>query len=461
VTPPDEPTTIDRSRLDVRSLLHPFERSRLTLALCAIAIVFGVAAMVVARAGGGGALLGIVPGLAILGTSVWWLLQVHRAHLLGQAVHVTEHSLPELQKVVDEVRQRLDYRRRVDVYVTAKAASPSAMVTYLGTRILLLEGSLIADLQEEDRQPQLTFLVASYFGALKAKHERLYPVEIALTAFSSLKFLNLFLYPYFRAVTYSGDQIGHACSGDIRQTVAMMNRLLVGKELTPSLATKGVLDQAATVRHRVLPRLAQLFSGVPHLTNRYLNMLFFIQKTDPSAVDAFRAELDAETDRRLGAELAVSPHTRPTGGRRRAAFEASAVLFAAAVLLGSFLVIRENGPEAPPETSTSEVTSPPTTEPAPPTTEPAPPTTELTPVLALLAHVPASTRSHCMDLEEPSAFFRAGLEAAVACSPPTTAAPGRVVYFQYGTVAAMNRIFNRIAASFTGGDCTAPSQRGT
>jgi hypothetical protein len=68
---------------------------------------------------------------------------------------------------------------------------PSAMVTYLGTRILLLEGSLIADLQEEERQPQLTFLVASYFGALKAKHERLYPVEIALTAFSSLKFLNL------------------------------------------------------------------------------------------------------------------------------------------------------------------------------------------------------------------------------------------------------------------------------
>ena len=106
--PPDEPTTVDHRRLDVRSLLHPYERSRLVLALCAIAVVFGVAAMVIARTNGGGALLPIVAGLAILGASVWWLLQVHRARLLGQAVRVTEHSLPELQQVIDEVRERLE-----------------------------------------------------------------------------------------------------------------------------------------------------------------------------------------------------------------------------------------------------------------------------------------------------------------------------------------------------------------
>jgi hypothetical protein len=128
--PPDEPTTIDHRRLDVRSLLHPYERSRLVLALCAIAVVFGVAAMVIARTNGSGALLPIVAGLAVLGASIWWLLQVHRARLLGQAVRVTEHSLPELQQVIDEVRERLEYRRRVDVYVIEKAERSSDMVSY-------------------------------------------------------------------------------------------------------------------------------------------------------------------------------------------------------------------------------------------------------------------------------------------------------------------------------------------
>jgi hypothetical protein len=60
-----------------------------------------------------------------------------------------------------------------------------------------------------------------------------------------------------------------------------MNRLLVGKDLGPRLVVMGILDQAATVRRRWLPRLAQLFMNTPHATNRYLNLLVFFAAPPP------------------------------------------------------------------------------------------------------------------------------------------------------------------------------------
>jgi hypothetical protein len=88
----------------------------------------------------------------------------------------------------------------------------------------------------------------------------------------------------------------------------MMNRLLVGKELGPRLDIKGVLDQAVTVRCRMLPRLAQMFQNVPHATNRYLNLLAFFARTAPDQINAWRTTLDPDTASRLAAVLDTSPY---------------------------------------------------------------------------------------------------------------------------------------------------------
>ena len=296
--------------LDVRALLHPTEFSRLVIALSASAVVFGIAAIAVLKSGGLTALVVIVLSLGALGGTIWLSLQVARSRLLGGAVRVSEVSLPELQSVFDEVCARLDYHEQVDVYVLDKVNGGSAMTSYLGTRLILIEGGLVAELLGDGRHAELTYLIGRHIGQLKAKHERLQWILIVLSLVDSLKFLQIFLAPYFRATAKSGDQIAAACCGDIRATALMMNRLLVGKELGPQLDIRGVLDQAAIVRQRWLPRLAQMFQTAPHATNRYLNLLAFYARVAPEQINAWRATLDEATANRLSVVLGAVPNGR-------------------------------------------------------------------------------------------------------------------------------------------------------
>jgi hypothetical protein len=296
--------------LDIRALLHPTESSRLVIAVSASAVVFGLYAFIVYSSEHVGGLLAITAAIAAFGGLIWLSLQVARSRLLGGAVRVSDVSLPGLQSVFDEVRARLDYYQQVDVYVVDKVNGGSLMTSYLGTRLILIEGDLVAELLGEGRRAELTYLIGRHIGQLKARHQRLQLILIVLSVVDSLKFLQIFLAPYFRATTRSGDQIAAACCGDIRATALMMNRLLVGKELGPQLDIRGVLDQAATVRQRLLPRLAQMFQSQPHATNRYLNLLAFFARVAPDQINAWKATLDEATARRLAAVLSASPNGR-------------------------------------------------------------------------------------------------------------------------------------------------------
>lgn len=296
--------------LDVRSLIHPTENSRYVLALSVSLLVFGVVAISTVASDGTIVLLLVLLFLIALGALIWFSLQIARSRLLGGAVRVSETSLPSLQAVFDEIRALLDYRKHVDVYVADKVDGGSAMTSYLGTRIILLEGGLVAELLEEGRRAELTFLIGRHIGQLKARHQRLQWILIVISAIDSLKFLQFFLAPYFRATAKSGDQIAAACCGDIRATALMMNRLLAGKELGPQLNIGGVLDQALTVRNRWLPRLAQLIQNQPHVTNRYLNLLAFYAQTAPDQINAWRATLDPATASRLATVLNASNRRR-------------------------------------------------------------------------------------------------------------------------------------------------------
>jgi hypothetical protein len=283
--------------LDIRALQHPAEDSRLLLALSASAVVFGFAAMAVYAIVGWAVLVEYAAYIAAFGVVVWVSLQIYRSRLLGGAVRVTETTLPELQSVMDKVD------------------GGSSMTSYLGTRLIRIEGGLAADLLGDDHRAELRFMIGRHVGQLKARHQRLLPIMLAISLVDSLKFLQLFLAPYYRATAKSGDQIAAACSGDIQATAGMMNRLLVGKELGPRLVVKGVLDQAAIVKRRWLPRLAQLFQSQPHATNRYLNLLAFFARVAPEEIDRWRASLDEDTASRLTAAINASPHKRAPRSR--------------------------------------------------------------------------------------------------------------------------------------------------
>jgi hypothetical protein len=460
---PASPTSTGPSeQLDTRALLHPTEHSRLLIALSSSAVVFGIAAMI-AYATAGWTILAEYGGyLAAFGVVVWLSLQIARSRLLGGAVRVSETTLPELQAVFDEVRARLDYHKRVDVYVMDKVAGGSAMTSYLGTRLIQIEGDLAAELLDEGRHAELTYLIGRHIGQLKARHQRLTPIFLAISVVDSLKFLKPFLAPYLRATAKSGDQIAATCCGDIRATAGTMNRLLVGKDLGPRLAVKGILDQAATVRRRWLPRLAQLFMDTPHATNRYLNLLVFFARTAPAEINAWQASLDQATAARLTAVIEASPNRLPP--RRRAS---PLSMLVATVVTGGLLALGGWAFLGGAGSTSGANTSPPQSSPASQTSTGQTPAGHTqnsgqadTASRQLLARVPKGLVASCTSAAVSAVGASQGANAEVVCTPQGSHSPHLVSYTHYREPALLQVAYASLTHGVPSGNCTSVSGQG-
>lgn len=293
----------------IRSLLYPGERWRFWLATVA-SVAFLALVLFVFWKRGVPTLIGGVVGLLLTVGLVWWGLQIFRARLLGNSVKVTPGSFPELQELLDGIRAQLGYRGRVDVYVADKSEPSVKLTAYLGTRVILIEGGLVAELLDPAKQSQLRFLIARHIGALKARQYRLDPLLVMLQAADALQFAKLFLLPYYRSIAYSGDQIGLECCGSVEAALEATGRLLVGKELADDLPLGGVLPQGALIKERLLPRFAQFLSPTPHVINRYLNLLMYGRLKDPAAAEQFAASLAAGEKFELEQLWLSSPHCR-------------------------------------------------------------------------------------------------------------------------------------------------------
>lgn len=475
--------------LNIRGLRHPQEYSRLVVALTATVVVLGAVVLFLLIAVPGSFVLVLWPYfllLVALAAVLWLWLAVHRARLLGNSLRVTPEALPILDSIIEDVRARLDYRGRIDFYVSEQASEPVALWNFMGTRIVVLEGSMVADLQEEGNRPQLHFLLGSVLGTLKSRHQRFTLVLVLLEFQKNLRFLNLFLAPYFRATVYSGDQIGAACCNDVRSSVALMNRLLVGAELAPSVAARGVLTQAASVNVRWLPRLMQMFMSTPHLTNRYLNLMAFIGKAYPDDTRAYLDSLDPSTRERLTMAIENSPHHRAGEASDRnipvlvaglvtlvalsfVAIEATQVR---QVLLASSdravltpetepvpeepepefePVPEEPEPEPVPEEPEPEFEPvPEEPEPKPVPEEPEPEPSVLTAADVVLAAIPEEFRSTCEEVFPPEWSMSAVV--AFDCYPDDL---DSVTYIGYGSLADMDVAYqNVVPLTLPTGDCS-------
>jgi Zn-dependent protease with chaperone function len=297
----------------IRPLLHPTESSRLALAIAAAALTLGwlLLALIGANAANVLPVLLVVVGVVVFfAMTLWFGQQLHRARLLGQSVKVAPDSFPELHDLVEETKATLQYHRRVDVYVRDKPGAPIITTSYLGTRTMVIEGDLVAGLLDDEHRSQLVFLVGRHVGALTAKHLRLTFLVLLLHALDILKFPAPFILPWYRATTYSGDQIGMMCCADADAALQATRRLLVGKDLAAKMDVGQVLPQVRLVRARRLPRFAQLFQAEPHVTNRYANLLCFVRYHDPALWARLKATMQTHESRLLDELWERSPHRK-------------------------------------------------------------------------------------------------------------------------------------------------------
>ena len=457
-----------RPALDVRRLRHPSEPSRFALAASASILLVGLGLLLLLRLAGVLALAVLGAGLLMVLGLVWWAVQVHRASLLGAAARVTPETFPVLSAAAGEVKQQVGYTRPVEIFVIAHTEVPVRLTSFFGTHILLMEGDLVADLVKPGNRPQLDFILATFFGKLKVKALAWAPLLIAIDALQLPQVLNFLIAPWERATVYTGDQVAAVCCGSLDESIIALNRLLVGKDLAHSVGMNGLMDQAATVRRRWLPRLQQLYSSYPHLTNRYLNLLSFAGQSAPGQAYAFRGRLSPATNARVydvSAKLARLHHRGP---RRVLAYSwivASTALLGLAAFAIFFLVPQNDlvtlgsilSSSAP---ATPGPVVPPPAPPAGPATLPPSPAPPPDPAAALASHAPAAFASTCSALSPQAAMT--GVVAAIGCAPTGAGDPTSVQYYQFDNATDMNAAFeNAVNGATEDGTCDQAGQRGT
>jgi hypothetical protein len=429
----------------------------------------GLGLVLLVRLAGVLALGSLGAGLLMTLGLVWWAVQVHRAKLLGAAARVTPETFPVLSAAAFEVRRQVGYTRPVEIFVIAHTEEPARLTSFFGTHVLLMEGDLVADLVKPGNRPQLDFILATFFGKLKVKALAWAPLLIAIDALKLPRVLNFLIAPWQRATVYTGDQVAAACCGSLDDSITALNRLLVGKDLADSVGMSGLMKQAATVRRRWLPRLQQLYSSYPHLTNRYLNLLSFAGVSAPGQAYAFRGRLSPATNAHVNDVTAKLTRLHLRGPRRAlavASIVASTALLAVAAF-GIFFLVPQNDLVTLGSILSSSAPAPAATTPGPAVSSPAPPATQSPspqtpsdPAAALESHAPAAFASTCRALTPQTTMT--GVVAVIGCAPTGAGDPASVQYYQYDNAADMNAAFENAAAGTTvDGTCDQAGQRGT
>jgi hypothetical protein len=452
--------------LDVRRLRHPSEPSRFALAASASILLVGTGLLVMLRLAGVLAIGGLAAFLVLVFGLVWWVQQVRRAKLLGGTARATPETFPVLSAAAGSVKRQVGYARPVEIFVAAHAGQPVLLTSFFGTRILLMDGDLVADLLKPGNRPQLDFILATYLGALKVKALAWAPLYIAIDALGLPHVLNFFIAPWERATVYTGDQVAATCCGSLDESVTALNRLLVGKDLADSVGMTGLMNQAAAVRRRWLPRLQQLYSRSPHLTNRYLNLLSFTTQSAPAQARAFRGGLHPTADVRVEDVSARLTRLHERGPRRTlaaACITASVAVLGVAALAILSLIPQNNlvtmaGIFSPSTPSSAAHTPTPAATPSPAPGTPATQQATGNQAAALQTHVPPAFAASCGAFAPQPAMD--GVSAAITCRPAE--GPASIQYYQYADTAGMNTAFEATTSGLTQASaCDQPGQRGT
>jgi hypothetical protein len=428
------------STLDVGALRHPTESSRFALALLGCTAVVSLVVFGLVATGAVAEMLGallVVIGLFVL---IWLSVQLWRIRLLADGVKVDAATLPEVQQVVDFVRHRLAYDRRLEIFVVDKVsrvmaadAPPITLTSYFGVRVIVAEGAALGDLSNERERQQLVFVLATYIGALKARHTRWSPYLAALEMLGLGKLVSPLVSPWYRATVYTGDRIAYACCGDLGVSLEAVYRTLVGKEVAPHLRDVGLVAQALTVRRKIVLRLAQLLRRSPHATSRYLDLLSFVAEREPDAYRGFREPLGPTPG-------AVDDVIASLQGRRRltAAAPVSVVLALLMLVVSAATGVAAQPDEDQPETAgditdttyATDVETPPT---EPPDTATADPTVPPSVPTTLQEMFPGVNFSECTELTDGSG------RAAALQSARCTFIPGIVAELQSYTSSELER----------------------
>jgi len=281
---------------------YPKENSRFTIAMV-VGVPIAILGLILTLVSFG--LIFVYVGLILF--IVWFSLSIAKMSLIGNSVHVTQTNFPEIIEIYQRVKSDLSYQKDLPIYIVNDGEVNALLAKFFKTKFIILNSELVKDMiQSSEKQQQLTWVIARFIGALKAKHFKTTLLKLIFESIEKIKMFNLFLLPYERATQYTGDNIGMLVTGDVEQSVAALNKLMIGNDLHQKVSFKGVLDQGMQLdQQAIFAFFARAFSTHPHLVNRYLNLLAFANKAYPEQFNAYIDTFDNQTKHKL---FRILPH---------------------------------------------------------------------------------------------------------------------------------------------------------
>lgn len=287
---------------ELRKTRHPDEDTSLTFGI-ALSIVAIIAIAGIDILFTNGALAG---GFLFLSIGRFVYRVFTQGKVLGTAVKVSERNFPDIHFIAFEVREALGIRREIEFFVIADTRVASWSRRWPGRAQVILTSGLVEAMNLEHNRVQATWIAARSYGRAWSWWRRR---KIMRLYFRFLLFfvpLRYFVLPYFRAVEFTGDQVGMAVVANLDETADVFHKLLAGANLAQQISFTGLIQQGEEMKHDWMARFFSTFNPRPALISRYLNLLAFSHWRFPAMFDEYISHFRAVSQLDLGSVLPKS-----------------------------------------------------------------------------------------------------------------------------------------------------------
>jgi len=266
---------------DFKTYAHPLLLRRFVLALVfaglLVPVVLGIIALTF------GIILFYVLILVFL---FWFSARVFFARMVGNSVVVSDVNYPRINTLAEELKVKLGYHKPVHMFVYEQGSFNAYMSFLFFRRAIFLNSELLETGVSDN---EVRWIVGRFIGYLRSREQAGLPGWLIRGAQRLLVF-NVFLYPYERAMVYTGDRLAVAAmDGDISSAASAMQKLFVGRQLGYSVNPEGIIDQQRRIKGTFFGFMARVMSHFPHMTARYVDLIVFAKVFFPAEFAKFES----------------------------------------------------------------------------------------------------------------------------------------------------------------------------
>lgn len=193
-------------------------------------------------------------------------IKLQQAQLIGNALAVNEVQFPDIYKVFDEYKRRLQMQK-VNLYIV-QDAQPNAFTIGFPTASIILHSALVENFTKEE----LDFVIGHELGHVKASH------NVILTFINPLGsgvFGASLLFSFWqRKAEYSADRCGLILQKKVEDAIASQLKLAVGLHLASKVNLSSYKQQLIGSENNIV-KISEFLSDHPLTTNRVNRIINF------------------------------------------------------------------------------------------------------------------------------------------------------------------------------------------